>query len=132
MANELTPGLHGQLERVVRTADTATHLGSGKVQVLASPVMIGLMEYAAVNAVDHLLPPGSQTVGIHVDVKHIAATPVGMKVTAHAELTRVEGRTLTFRVWTEDEKEPIGVGTHVRAIIDLAKFEQKVQAKKGS
>jgi predicted thioesterase len=130
MSNPLQPGLTGKLERIVGAADIATHIGSGTVQVLASPVMISLMEYAAVNAVEHLLPAGAQTVGIHVDVQHIAATPMGMKVVAQAELTKVEGRTLTFRVWAEDEKERVGEGTHVRAIIDVARFQQKVEAKK--
>src|SRR5262249_51332271 len=130
MRSPLHPGLTAKLERTVEPKDTATHLGGGKVQVLASPVMIGHMEYAAAAAVEPSLPEGAQTVGIQVDVRHIAATPVGMKVTAHAELTKVEGRMLTFRVWAEDEKERIGEGTHQRAIIDVAKFDAKVNAKK--
>ena len=124
----MQPGLKAQLHHIVKDNDTATHIGN--VQVLASPVMIGLMEYAAAAAVEQALAEGMQTVGIHVDVKHIAATPVGMKVTAHAELIKVDGRILTFRVWAEDEKERIGEGTHQRAIIDVAKFQQKVQAKR--
>jgi fluoroacetyl-CoA thioesterase len=128
MPNPLHPGLTAELHRTVEEKDTATHIGN--VQVLASPVMIGLMEYAAAAAVEPALAEGTQTVGIHVDVKHIAATPVGMKVTAHAELTKVDGRILTFRVWADDEKERIGEGTHQRAIIDVAKFRQKVQAKR--
>jgi predicted thioesterase len=129
MSESLQPGLHGQLERVVGPTDTAAHFGSGGVQVLATPVMIGLMEYAAVAALENLLPPTAQTVGVHVDVRHLAATPVGMKVTAHAELLKVDGRKLTFRVWVEDEKEKVGEGTHERAIIDVARFLAKVQAK---
>jgi predicted thioesterase len=126
---DLRPGLKAHVERIVELKDTATHIGGGRVRVLASPVMIWFMECATSDAVEPHLPPGSQSVGIHVDVRHIAATPIGMKVIAHAELIKVDGRTLTFRVWAEDEKERIGEGTHVRAIIDVAKFEAKLKAK---
>lgn len=126
---EIQPGLQGRIERVVENRDTAAHLGSGQVQVLATPILVALLENAAVAAVDHLLPTGQQTVGIHVDIRHSAATPVGMKVTAHAELIAVDRRTLTFRVRAEDEKEAIGGGTHQRAIIDVVRFQEKVKAK---
>lgn len=129
MAEPLQPGLTGKLERTVTPNDTATHLGNGKVQVLSSPMMIAWMEYAAAYAVEPHLPSGVQTVGIHVDVKHLAATPVGLKVTAVAELTKVDDRTLTFRVTARDDKELIGEGTHQRAIIDVAKFDAKVRQK---
>jgi len=129
---QIVPGLVGQSEIVVREENTARHLGSGNVAVLATPEMIRLMEKAAVAAVDHLLPEGRHTVGVTVDVRHLAATPVGMKVQARAELIAVEGRKLTFRVEAFDETEKIGEGEHKRVIIDLERFEKRVEAKRGT
>lgn len=123
-------GLTGRVEKVVEDFLTARHLGSGAVPVFATPAMIALMEWAATEAVTPHLPAGYQTVGTHVDVRHLAATPVGMKVTARAELLEVNGRDLLFRVWAEDEKELIGEGMHRRALIDVARFQRRVQAKK--
>ncbi len=122
-------GLRGEARMVVREEDTAQHLGSGNVAVLATPRMIALMEKASVKAVDHLLPPGQATVGSEVQVRHLAATPQGMEVTAHSELVEVEGRRLTFKVEAFDEREKIGEGTHIRFIIDLDRFREKVKAK---
>ncbi|MBC8248067.1 MAG: thioesterase family protein [Anaerolineales bacterium] len=115
---------------VVREENTAQHLGSGNVAVLATPEMVRLMEKAAVAAVDHLLPDGYRTVGVAVNVRHLAVTPVGMRVRAQAELTAVEGRRLTFRVEAFDEVERIGEGEHRRVIIDLERFEERVKAKR--
>lgn len=129
MESQLQPGLKGQIQRVVQERDSTQHVGGGSVLVLASPVMIGLMETAAMEAVRPLLPAGQETVGVHVDVRHLAPTPVGMNVIVHAELLKVEGRMLTFRVTAKDDKEQIGEGTHVRAIIDGARFQSRVQAK---
>ncbi len=126
---QLQPGIKHQIERTVTDEYTATHVGSGKAAVLATPVMILFMETAAMEAVQDRLPPGHQTVGVHVDVRHIAPTPVGMKVTVTAELIQAEGRLLTFRVTAQDERETVGTGTHQRAIIDLARFQGRVQAK---
>lgn len=126
---ELKPGLTGSVEIVVGTRDTAAHVGSGKIGVLATPIMVTLMETAALQAVEKFLPPGSQSVGTHLDIKHFAATPVGMKVRAHAELVRVEGRTLTFRLRAEDEQETVGEGVHERIIIDVARFDVRMQRK---
>ncbi len=128
---EIVPGLVGQSEMFVREENTARHLGSGNVAVLATPEMVRLMEKAAVAAVDHLLPDGYRTVGVEVDVRHLAATPVGMRVRAQAELAAVEGRKLTFRVEAFDEVERIGEGEHKRAIIDLERFTERVEAKRG-
>ncbi len=127
---QLQPGIKHQIERTVTDEYTATHVGSGKAAVLATPVMILFMETAAMEAVQDRLPPGHQTVGVHVDVRHIAPTPVGMKVTVTAELIKAEGRLLTFRVTAQDERETVGTGTHQRAIIDLARFQGRVQAKR--
>jgi fluoroacetyl-CoA thioesterase len=123
------PGLTGEAEIVVGTRDTAPHIGSGKIKVLATPVMVSLMEQAALNAVEGLLPEGHQTVGTSLNITHTAATPVGHRVVARAEVTRVEGRRLTFRVWADDEKERIGEGTHERIIVDVARFDRRVQDK---
>ncbi len=127
----LQPGLTGEVREVVQPEHTAAHLGSGNVHVLSTPMMISFMESAAIEAVDHLLPEGQQTVGIRIDVRHLAPTPVGMQVTARAELTNVEGRILTFRVTAEDEKELVGEGTHQRAIIDASRFLERIKKKTG-
>ncbi len=126
---ELQPGLKGSTEILVGTRDTAPHVGSGKIKVLATPVMVGLMEEAALNAVEGLLPEGHQTVGIRLEISHVAATPVGMRVRAHAELIKVDGRKLTFRVSAEDEKEPIGEGVHERIVVNVARFDKRTQEK---
>jgi predicted thioesterase len=125
----LKPGLEGSVEIVVGEQHTAPHVGSGRVHVLATPVMINLMEAAALQAVEGLLPAGHQTVGTHLDVTHVAATPVGMRVRAHAELTRVDKRTLWFRVYADDEKERIGEGLHERIVINLERFDVRMQEK---
>ena len=125
----LEPGLTGTAEIVVGTRDTAPHVGSGKIGVLATPIMVNLMEAAALQAVERFMPPGHQTVGTHLDVRHFAATPVGLKVRAHAELIRIDGRTLTFKLKAEDEREPIGEGVHERLIINVERFDLRMQKK---
>ena len=125
----LRPGLRGQAELVVGEEHTAPRVGSGRVRVLATPVMINLIEAAALEAVEGLLPPGHQSLGTVLNVRHIAATPVGMRVTAMAEVLEVEGRTIRFRVEARDERELIGDGTHERVVVNVAKFDQRVQRK---
>lgn len=125
----LKPGLTGSAEIVVGTRDTAPHVGSGKIGVLATPIMVNLMEAAALQAVERFMPAGYQTVGTHLDVKHFAATPVGLRVRAEAELAKVDGRTLTFRLRAEDEREAIGEGVHERLIINVERFDQRMQRK---
>ena len=131
LSGKIVPGLTGTAEIVVGTRDTAPHVGSGKIGVLATPIMVNLMEAAALQAVERFMPPGHQTVGTHLDVKHFAATPVGLRVIAHAELVKVEGRTLTFRIRAEDEREPIGEGFHERLIINVERFDVRMQKKLG-
>jgi fluoroacetyl-CoA thioesterase len=126
---DLKSGLTGTAEIVVGTRDTAPHVGSGKIGVLATPIMVNLMEAAALAAVERYMPPGYQTVGTHLDVKHFAATPVGLRVRAHAELVKVEGRTLTFTIRAVDEREAIGEGVHERLIINVERFDQRMQKK---
>jgi predicted thioesterase len=91
--------------------------------------MVTLMETAALQAVERLMPPGQQTVGTRLDITHTAAPPVGMRVRAHAELIQVEGRKLTFRLHAEDETETIGGGIHERLIISVDRFDQRMQKK---
>ena len=127
--DRIKPGLKGAAKLVVGTRDTAPHIGSGKIKVLATPVMVNLMEAAALDAVERYLPDGHQTVGTRLDITHTAATPVGMRVVARAELVKVDGRRLTFRVSAEDEKEPIGEGAHERIVVNVARFDQRTQEK---
>jgi fluoroacetyl-CoA thioesterase len=122
-------GLIGEATTEVVPELTARHLGSGTVSVFATPEMVRLMERAAVNALKPHLAAGQQSVGTMVNVRHLAATPVGATVTARAELTAADGRRLTFNVTAHDGTDLIGTGTHERALIDLARFEAKVKAK---
>lgn len=126
---DIRPGASGSAELVVAEEHTAPSIGSGKVRVLATPVMINLIEAAALAAVEHLLQRGYQSLGTHLDVHHIAATPVGMKVVATARVIRVEGRTVAFAVEARDEKDLIGHGTHERVVVNVAKFDDRVQRK---
>jgi fluoroacetyl-CoA thioesterase len=126
---QITPGLIGTSDIVVGPEHTAPFVGSGRIAVLATPVMINLIEAAALAAVEHLLPPGHQSLGTHLDVNHVAATPVGLRVTASAEVLRIEGRTITFRVEARDEIEPIGGGTHQRVVVSVSRFDERVQRK---
>ena len=127
--DRLRTGLIGTYGIVVVDEHTAPFVGSGKVRVLATPVMINLFEAAALACCEQHLPPGHQSLGIHLDVRHIAATPVGMRVNATAELVKIEGRTLTFRVEAHDERELIGDGLHERVVVNVERFDQRVQKK---
>jgi predicted thioesterase len=129
----IQPGLRGEVGLVVGDEHTAQHLGSGAVKVLATPQMVLLMERAGVAAVDHLLSDGYRTVGVHLDVQHLAPTPLGFEVRATAELIEVDGRRLTFRVQAYEEPfgrdQLVGQGTHQRAIINLQRFRERVDRK---
>ena len=118
-----------QAGKIVSEDDTAVKFGSGGVRVFATPMMVALMENAALNAVDPHLGEDSATVGLSLNVKHLAATPVGMKVTAVAELISIEGKKLTFKVEAYDEQEKIGEGIHERYIIKLSKFLERAAQK---
>jgi predicted thioesterase len=126
---QLKPGLRGEAGLVVSEEHTAPRVGSGAVHVLATPVMINLIEAAALAAVERLLPPGYQSLGTLLNVRHIAATPVGMRVRATATVENVDGRTIYFSVQAHDERELIGEGTHERVVVNVAKFDQRVQRK---
>ncbi|MDH5557560.1 MAG: thioesterase [Alphaproteobacteria bacterium] len=123
------PGLMGSVDLTVGEEHTAPSVGSGAIHVLGTPVMINLMEAAALAAAEYLLPAGHQSLGIHLDVSHLAATPVGMKVTATAEVTAVEGNRIKFRVEAHDEADLIGEGTHERVVVNVERFDKRVRAK---
>ena len=125
----LPAGLSGTAELVVGEQHTAPRVGSGRIRVLATPVMINLIEAAALAAVEQSLPEEHQSLGTRLNVSHIAATPVGMRVRATAEVVRIEGRTIHFRVRAEDERELIGEGTHERVVVNLDRFDKRVQEK---
>jgi len=127
--SRMRAGLQGSAEVVVAEEHTAPFVGSGRVRVLATPVMINLMEAAALDAAESLLPAGHQSLGIRLDVRHYAATPVGMRVRVTAELVQIEGRTLTFRVEAREDKEPIGDGVHERVVVNVARFDERVRKK---
>jgi len=127
--DELAPGLIGEVETVVTEADTAARWGSGLVPVLGTPALVGLMEGAAVQALAGHLPPGRTSVGGRINVRHLAPTPVGMRVCARAQLLEVKGRRLVFRVEAWDEAEQIGEATHERFVVDEARFTARAQAK---
>ena len=124
-------GLKSRAEVLVNGSNTANAVGSGLVPVFSTPSMIALMENAAVRAIQGRLEQGESSVGTHMDITHDAPTPVGVKVWAEAEVTAVDGRTVTFAVTAYDEKGPIGKGTHERAIIRVDKFLAKANAKLG-
>ena len=126
---QLRSGLTGRAELHVGDEHTAPHVGSGAVPVLATPVLVNLLEAAALSAAERCIPEGQQTVGVRLDIRHFAATPVGMKVRAQAEVINVDGRMIAFRVWAEDDVELIADGTHERVIITLAKFDARMRAK---
>jgi fluoroacetyl-CoA thioesterase len=125
----LKPGLVGHASLRVGEEHTAPQIGSGRVHVLGTPVMINLMESAALDAAEHLLPDGHQSLGIHLDVSHVAATPVGMQVRATAEVVDVTGNRITFKVEAHDEMDLIGEGSHQRIIVDVSRFDKRIQKK---
>jgi predicted thioesterase len=129
----IQPGLKGEIGLVVAEEHTAQHLGSGAVRVFATPQMVLLMERASVAAADHLLPAGYCTVGAHLDIRHLAPTPVGFEVRAIAELNEVDGRRLTFLVQVYEEPfgeaQLVGDGIHRREIISVQRFGDGVAQK---
>ena len=131
MLDELKPGLIGEAEVIVTEQMTAASAGSGLVPVFATPWMIAMMENASVHAIQKCFAPGQTSVGIQVSISHLTATPIGMRVRARAQVTAVDGRRVSFQVEAWDEKEKIGEGTHVRAVIDEKKFMEKVKQKSG-
>ena len=126
---EIIVGMKGEVGTTVEREDTAKEVGSGDLLVYATPCMVALMEGAACEAISGALPEDKTSVGVELSVKHISATPVGMEVTAHAEVLAVEGSVITFRVSATDESGLIGEGTHKRAIISTQRFLDKTYSK---
>ena len=126
---ELTLGMSGEVSRVVTDQDTAARLGSGLVEAYSTPSMVALMEGASVAAIQPHLREGQTSVGIEVAIKHLAPTPVGMRVRARASLSDIDGGRLKFEVEAWDDKEKIGEGYHIRAMIDAARFNQRLKQK---
>ncbi|HVU65941.1 MAG TPA: thioesterase family protein [Ktedonobacteraceae bacterium] len=120
----LQTGLSGEATTVVVHENTAAAVGAGGVDVFATPMMIALMENAAWRAVAEHLDPGHVTVGTLVNVRHLAATPLGQRVRARAELLEIDRRRLVFRVEAYDERQKIGEGIHERFIVQLERFLQ--------
>jgi predicted thioesterase len=123
------PGLSGKADLIVDESCTADAWGSGLLPVLSTPRVIALMEQAACAALADAMEEGKTTVGTRIDMQHTAATPMGMRVYAKAELVAVEGRALTFHIEAFDEAGSIGSAEHQRFIVETARFMQKVEAK---
>jgi fluoroacetyl-CoA thioesterase len=129
---EMPLGAKGSFSLVVTPDHLANRFKDAMLPpVLATPVMIMIMENAALNAMKPYLGTGETAVGTRVDVRHIAATPAGRKVTGEAEVSKIDGRHIEFTVRATDGDEVIGIGTHERAVINLAKFSQQLAAKYG-
>jgi len=128
--DNISPGLIGSAQVEVNNQNTAIAYGSGGIDVYATPAMIGLMEKAALSSVDPLLPEGLSTVGIKVNIEHVAATPIGGHVRAESKLLEIDGRRLVFYVQVHDEMRLVGRGTHERFIVEIDKFLQRVTNQK--
>lgn len=126
---EITVGLKGEARTFVEREDTALEVGSGSLLVYATPCMVALMEGAACEAISNFLADEKTSVGTFLEIKHISATPVGLEVWAEAEVTEVEGNSITFSVTAYDESGKIGEGIHKRAIVNAQKFLNKTYSK---
>lgn len=127
MENNLIEGLVHSMEITVDRNQTASYYGSGSLDVFATPAMIALMENTAKDCVQPGLPEGYSTVGIEINIKHIKATPMGMKVSAQALLEKIDRNRLYFKVEAYDEKGKIGEGTHIRYIVNAEEFMKKIK-----
>ena len=122
-------GANGKFEQTVETRHLASQLDSSLAAVLSTPTMVAMMEQAAINAIKPFLEAGESSVGMTIEVSHTAATPPGHRARAEAEVTKVEGRRLEFSVRAFDDVEQIGSGSHRRAVIDAAKFNDRLKTK---
>jgi len=128
--NELIqPGMLREETFLVEERHSAIHVGSGSLRVLATPWMIAFMENTARLLLAEHLPQGYSSVGAHVDVRHLAPTPVGSHVRVRTEVTEVDGLKVTFTVEAWDEQEQVGTGKHLRVVIDEGRFLKRVAAK---
>lgn len=126
---EITVGMKGEASTLVEKEDTAAEVGSGSLLVYATPCMVAMMEGAACEAIEACIPDGSTSVGMELNISHLAATPVGMEVRAEAEVIAVEGKIITFAVTAYDEAGKIGEGTHKRCIVNTQRFLDKTYEK---
>lgn len=126
---EITVGMKGKVSTLVEREDTALEVGSGSLLVYATPCMVALMEGAACEAIADALPEGKTSVGTMLNISHLSATPVGLEVYAEAEVTEIDGNTVTFSIAAFDEAGKIGEGTHKRAVITSQRFLDKVYSK---
>jgi fluoroacetyl-CoA thioesterase len=122
-------GAKGKFEQVVETRHLASELDTSLASVLSTPTMVAMMERAAMEAIKPFLDAGESSVGMSIEVSHTAATPPGHRARAEAEVTKVEGRRLEFDVRAFDDVEQIGSGTHRRAVVDAAKFNDRLKTK---
>ena len=122
-------GIKGRQDAVVNEAMLSTNVGSGRVRVFATPMMISLMEKTATLSVEPYLEEGQSTVGTLVNVSHLAATPLGARVYAESELVTIDRRKLVFKVSAYDEKGIVGEGMHERFVIDIERFQSKADGK---
>jgi len=122
-------GTRGRFEQTVADEHLASRLDSALAAVMSTPTMIGMMELAAIDAIRPFLDPGEGSVGVSIGVQHVAATPPRHRVRAEAEVTKCEGRRLEFKVRAFDEVDEIGSGEHRRAVIDTAKFDERLKPK---
>lgn len=129
LLEKIALGMKEEQEFVVEEEYTADHVGSGSLRVLATPSMIGFMERVARDLLERNLPDGYSSVGVWVDVRHLAATPVEARVRVSCEVIEIAGRKVDFRVDAWDEHEKIGEGRHQRVAIELSRFLQRLQAK---
>ncbi|MCL2387110.1 MAG: thioesterase family protein [Defluviitaleaceae bacterium] len=121
-------GKTATVSTVVSDINTAKTVGSGSLDVFATPMMIALMEQAACECIANCLESGQTSVGTQINVAHTAASPLGAKINATATIEQIEGRKITFKVTASDNTNEIGSGTHHRAIIDTERFMNKVNA----
>ena len=124
-------GANGRFELVVRPEHLANQFKDTALPpVLATPVMIMVMENAALNAIKPYLEPGESAVGTRVEIRHMAPTPIGLNIVGNAEVTRIDGRRVEFTIGAADDIEEIGVGTHERVVVDLARLAKRLEAKR--
>ncbi len=124
------PGLSGMSEMIVEREDLVSQLGDMAVDVLSTPRLIQLMEAAAVNAIKAYIPADRVSLGTRIDIRHLSATPLGMRVTAHALLKTMENNRLIFMVDAHDERDKVAEGEHERIVVSKERFLQRVERKK--
>ena len=126
---EITVGMTGTVSTTVEREDTAYEVGSGALLVYATPCMVALMEGAACESIEGAIPAGKTSVGTYLQISHLSATPVGIEVCAVAEVTGIDGNTITFQITVSDESGKIGEGIHKRVIVNEQKFLEKTYSK---